>query len=304
MSNPVSTPAQVIDGTRMAQAIRGRMAKAVAEMKDKHNVVPGLAVILVGEDPGSATYVRNKGLACQEVGIYSETFQLPRETTQDELLDLVGRLNADQRFHGILVQLPLPPQIQERPILWAIDPAKDVEGLHPINMGRLVIGEPRFVPCAPAGIQQMLLRSGHDPEGKHVVICGNSTIMGKPLAILLMQSREGAHATVTVCHIRTRNLSDFTRQADILISAMGKPQAITADMVKEGSAVIDVGIIRVKDPSRKRGYRLVGDVDFEGVRHKVAAITPVPGGVGPMTVAMLLVNTLKAAHLTIHPRHN
>ena len=292
--------AQIISGTDIAKEIRAEVAEAVAEMKEKHGVVPGLAAVVVGDDPGSAIYVRNKERACHEAGIFTETSKLPESTTEGELLDLVSRLNKDDRFHGILMQLPLPPQIKEDRILLAIDPDKDIDGLHPMNIGRLVSGEPRFVACTPAGIQQMLLRSGFDPEGKHVVVAGRSNIVGKPVSILLAQKRPGANATVTVCHTRTRNLGEMTRQADILIAAMGSPQAITADMVKEGVVVIDVGINRVDDPSRERGYRLVGDVDFGPVSEKAAAITPVPGGVGPMTIAMLLHNTLKSAQLRIH----
>ena len=292
--------AKIIDGAHIAQEVRAEVAADVQEMLSRHGVTPGLAAVLVGDDPASAIYVRNKGRACQEVGIFSETFHLPQETPQQELLALVERLNGDGRFHGILVQLPLPPQIDEGTITRALDPAKDVDGLHPMNVGRLVEGEPRFIPGTPAGIQQLLLRSGYTPEGKHVVICGRSNIVGKPLAILLMQKREGANATVTLCHTATRDLAAMTRQADILIVAAGRPNTVTAEMVKEGVVVIDVGVNRVPDASQRRGYRLVGDVDFEGVSQVAEAITPVPGGVGPMTIAMLLHNTLHAARLSIH----
>jgi methylenetetrahydrofolate dehydrogenase (NADP+)/methenyltetrahydrofolate cyclohydrolase len=291
--------AVIIDGTKIAQDIRSEVALGVAELQAQHGIVPGLAVVLVGDDPASAVYVRNKGRACQEAGIYSETFKLPKNITQQELLDLVQSLNEDARFHGVLMQLPLPPQINERSVLLALDPDKDVDGLHPVNMGRLVEGEPVFVPCTPGGIQQLLLRTGHRPEGKHLVVCGRSAIVGKPIAILMMQKREGANATVTVCHTGTKDLAQVTRSADILVVAMGRARAITADMVKEGAVVIDVGINRVEDSTRQRGYRMEGDVDFEGVSEKAAAITPVPGGVGPMTVAMLLVNTLKAAERSV-----
>ncbi len=291
--------ATLLDGARIAAEVRGEVAAEVREMQVRHGVTPGLAVVLTGDDPASAVYVRNKGRACQEAGMASESFILPEETTQQELLDLLARLNGDERHHGILVQLPLPPHIDEEQVVRALDPAKDVDGLHPENMGRLVLGSPLFPPCTPAGIQQLLLRSGYAPDGKHVVICGRSSIVGKPLALLLVQKREGANATVTVCHTGTPDVPAVTRQADILVAAAGRPNTITADMVKSGAAVVDVGINRVDDPSRKRGYRLVGDVDFAGVSEVAAAVTPVPGGVGPMTIAMLLSNTLRAARLQV-----
>ena len=226
---------------------------------------------------------------------------MPADTSQDDALAVVQRLNEDARYHGILVQLPLPDQIDEDTVIQSIDPDKDVDGLHPFNMGLLMAGEPRFIPATPSGIQQMLLRTGNDPSGKHVVVCGRSNIVGKPIMNLLMQRKDGANATVSVCHTRTRDLGEMTRQADILIAAVGVPEMITADMVSEGAVVIDVGVNRVDAPERRRGYRLVGDVDFEGVSQKAAAITPVPGGVGPMTIAMLLHNTLNAARWSIHP---
>lgn len=291
--------AKILKGAPIAEEIRAEVAAQAKEIKAQHSVTPGLAAVLVGDNPASATYVRNKERACQEAGLLTETFTLPQQTSQDELQQLVHQLNQDRRFHGILVQLPLPPQIDERRILNSLDPAKDVDGLHPVNMGKLLAGEPSFVPCTPAGIQQLLLRSGYDPAGRHVVVCGRSNIVGKPVAVLLMQKQPGANATVTLCHTGTRNLAHFTRQADILIVAAGRPNTITASMVKEGAVVIDVGVNRVEDPSRRQGYRLVGDVDFEGVAAKAEAITPVPGGVGPMTIAMLLVNTLKAARLSL-----
>ena len=294
--------AKILDGAALAKQVRGEVAAGVAEMQQKHQVTPGLAAVLVGDDPASAIYVRNKGRACDEVGMFSETFRLAASTTQPEIIDLIHQLNNDQRFHGILVQLPLPAQIDEEATIEAVSPAKDVDGIHPFNLGKLVQGSPDFIPGTPAGIQQILLRNGYDPSGKHVVICGRSNIVGKPLATLLMQRRDGSNATVTVCHTRTKNLAEITRQADILVAAMGQPKAITADMVREGVVVIDVGINRVDDATRKQGYRLVGDVDFEGVSEKAEAITPVPGGVGPMTIAMLLVNTLKAARISIHRR--
>ena len=294
--------AKILDGTALAQEVRAEVAQGVLEMGRKHGVTPGLAAILVGDDPASAIYVRNKGRACTEVGMFSETFHLPAETSQEELLALVNRLNRDPRFHGILTQLPLPGHIDEQLVIQALDPNKDIDGLHPHNVGLLVRGQPNFIPGTPAGIQQILLRNDYDPAGMHVVVCGRSDIVGKPLAILLMQRQEGANATVTICHTRTSDLASVTRQADILVAAMGQPGIITADMVKEGAVVVDVGINRVEDASRKSGYRLVGDVDFDGVSKKAEAITPVPGGVGPMTIAMLLVNTLTAARISVHGR--
>jgi len=291
--------AVIIDGTKIARDIRSEVAEGVNELQAQHGIAPGLAVILAGDDPASTIYVRNKGKACAEVGIYSETFRLPNGTTQDEFLDLVKKLNDDTRFHGILAQLPLPRQLDERSIILALDPDKDVDGLHPVNVGRLVKGEPVFVPCTPAGIQRLLLRTGNSPDGKHLVVCGRSEIVGKPIAILMMQKQEGANATVTVCHTGTKNLAEITRSADILVAAMGRARAITGDMVREGAVVIDVGINRVEDSTRQLGYRMEGDVHFEAVSEKAAAITPVPGGVGPMTVAMLLLNTLKAAQRNI-----
>ncbi len=292
--------AKILDGQALAKEIRAEVAVGVAEMQRKHRVTPGLAAVLVGDDPASGIYVRNKRRACDEVGMFSETFLMPADAPQADVLTQVDLLNRDGRFHGILVQLPLPSQVDEQAVIEAVNPDKDVDGIHPFNMGKLAQGRPDFIPGTPAGIQQILLRNGYDPAGRHVVICGRSNIVGRPLAILLMQRQEGANATVTVCHTRTKDLAQFTRQADILVAAMGQPRAITADMVKEGAVVIDVGINRVDDLSRRRGYRLVGDVDFEGVSEKAEAITPVPGGVGPMTIAMLLVNTLAAARISIH----
>ena len=292
--------AKILDGKALAEEIRGEVATGVAEMQQKHSVIPGLAAVLVGDDPASAIYVRNKRRACEEVGMVSDTFLMPADSTNEQVLARVQALNEDPRFHGILVQLPMPPQIDERLITESLDPTKDVDGLHPFNVGKLVQGRANFVPGTPAGIQQILLRNGHDPAGANVVVCGRSDIVGKPMALLLMQRADGANATVTVCHTRTKNLAEITRQADILVAAIGLPSTITADMVKEGAVVIDVGINRVDDASQKRGYRLEGDVDFDAVSKKASAITPVPGGVGPMTIAMLLVNTLTATRLSIH----
>ena len=292
--------AQLIDGKKISAEVRAEVAEGVREMKERLGVTPGLAVVLVGGDPASAVYVRNKQRAATEVGMDAQDVRLPADTSQERLLEHVEELKVDPRFHGILVQLPLPDHIDERTVLDSLDPMKDVDGLHPENAGRLAGGRARFVPATPLGIQQMLVRTGHDPDGKRVVVCGRSEIVGKPVALLLMQRASGANATVTVCHTRTRDLADITLQADILIAAIGRPMSITADMVKEGVTVIDVGVNRIDAPERKRGYRLVGDVDFDAVSEKAAAITPVPGGVGPMTIAMLLHNTLTAARLAVN----
>lgn len=291
--------ASIIDGRKCAQTVRSEVAEEVKILQANYDFTPGLAAILVGENPASAVYVKNKNIACQEVGIFSEIFKLPTDTTQEKLESLIKTLNDDSRFNGILVQLPLPNHLDERSVISVIDPAKDVDCLHPSNLGKLIEGTPTFIPGTPAGIQELLKRSGYNPSGLNAVICGRSNIVGKPAAMLLMQKGEWANATVTVCHTGTTNLSQFTKSADILIAAIGKPKAITADFVKEGAVVIDVGINRIEDTSKRSGYRLVGDVDYEGVFNKVAAITPVPGGVGPMTVAMLLLNTLKSAKYTL-----
>ena len=291
--------AKILDGKATAEQIRLEVATTVADIKAQHRVTPGLAAVLVGDDPASAIYVRNKGRACEEVGIHSQTFHLPADTSQQEVLQLIDKLNRDPVFSGILVQLPLPKHLNESAVLLAVSPNKDVDCLHPTNLGKLAQGEADFLPATPGGVQQLLLRNGFDPGGRHVVICGRSNIVGKPLAIMLMQKKPGANATVTVCHTGTKNMPELARQADILVAAMGRSKAITADMVKEGAVVVDVGINRVDDPSRKSGYRLEGDVDFGPVSEKAAAITPVPGGVGPMTIAMLLVNTVTAARLAI-----
>ena len=287
--------AKILDGVQIAADVRGEVAVAVQAVKDRYQVTPGLAAILTGSDPASTVYVRNKRKACESVGIFSETFHLTAETSQNDLLDLIQKLNRDSRYHGILLQLPLPAHIDEFEVIHAIDPNKDVDGLHPENMGRLVLGNERFTPCTPAGIQEILARSNCSPSGLHAVICGRSNIVGKPLSVLLAQKNVSANATVTLCHTGTTNMGDITRRADILVVAIGRPNAITADMVQPGAIVIDVGINRIEDSSRKRGYRLVGDVDFAGVSEIAGAITPVPGGVGPMTIAMLLRNTSIAA---------
>lgn len=292
--------AKILSGTDLAAEIRAEVADGVVEMHEKHGVTPGLAVVLVGDDPASAVYVNNKRRACEQAGLFSDAAYLPSTAAEDEILATVHRFNEDPRVHGILVQLPLPGGINHHRVIEAINPNKDVDGIHPYNLGKLLQGRPDFAPCTPSGIVELLMRNGHDPEGANVAICGRSEIVGKPLAALLMQRTRGGNATVTVCHTRTRDLPGVTRSADIVVAAMGQPAAITADMVKEGAVVIDVGINRVADPSARRGYRLVGDVEFEGVSRKAAAITPVPGGVGPMTIAMLLRNTLAAARISIH----
>jgi len=287
-------PARIIDGRVISQQIRDEVRSEVERLRAA-GTDPGLAVVLVGENPGSVSYVRGKTRAAEELGIRSETIRLSDTISQDDLLGLVADLNEDERWHGILVQMPLPPHISETAAASAVAVEKDVDGLHPINVGRLFRGEPALLPCTPHGVKQMLVRSGYDPAGKHVVICGRSNLVGKPLAGLLMQKAPGANATVTVCHTGTPDLARFTRDADILVAVMGRPNAISADMVRDGAVVIDVGINRVPDATKKSGSRLVGDVDFGPVAEKAAAITPVPGGVGPMTVAMLLHNTVLAA---------
>jgi methylenetetrahydrofolate dehydrogenase (NADP+)/methenyltetrahydrofolate cyclohydrolase len=287
--------ARIISGTEIAQQVRREISIEVEHLRTKTGAIPGLAAVLVGDDPASQIYVRNKGRACKEVGIHSEAFHLPASFTENKLLDLILELNSSPRFNGILVQLPLPPNIDEKTIIQAISPEKDVDGLHPNNLGRLIEGNPRFVPGTPAGIQQLLLRSGYDTDGKHAVVCGRSNIVGKPMALLLMQKNLGANATVTLCHTGTKDLAKFTKDADILVVATGRPNTIDGSMVKPGVVVIDVGINRIEDSTQKRGYRLAGDVDFESVSKVAEAITPVPGGVGPMTIAMLLQNTLFAA---------
>ena len=293
--------AQLIDGKKIAEEVRAEVAQGVGEIREKHGVIPGLTAVLVGDNPASALYVKMKQEAATKAGMHAQDIRLPADTSQERVMQVVAGLNREDKVHGVLVQLPLPDQIDERQVIAAISPDKDVDGLHPTNVGRLVEGRPRFVPATPAGIQHLLIRSGYDPSGRNVVVCGRSNIVGKPVAILLMQRNEGANATVTVCHTRTRDLPSVTRGADILIAAMGRPRFITADMVKEGVVVIDVGTNRIEAPERKSGFRLVGDVDFDSVSEKAAAITPVPGGVGPMTIAMLLHNTLRAARFSVHP---
>ena len=292
--------AKILSGSELAAEIRAEVATGVVEMQEKHGVTPGLAVVLVGDDAASAVYVNNKRRACEQAGLFSDAVHLPDTASEGEIFAAVEKFNADPRVHGILVQLPLPDGIDEHRVIEAINPDKDVDGIHPYNLGKLLQGRPVFAPCTPSGVVELLMRNGHDPEGASVAICGRSDIVGKPLAALLMRRARGGNATVTVCHTRTRDVAEVTRAADVVVAAMGRPAAITADMVREGAVVIDVGINRVPDASARRGYRLVGDVDFEGVSQKAAAITPVPGGVGPMTIAMLLRNTLTAARISIH----
>ena len=287
--------ARLLDGVVMGKAIRAEVGEEVKGFLAR-GIKPGLAVVLVGEDAASQVYVRSKGKACEEAGMHSVTIRLPAVSSQVELLATIDRLNADPAIHGMLVQLPLPKAMNSDQVLRRIDPRKDVDGFHPENVGKLVTGDPTaFRPATPYGVQQMLIRSGVETRGAHAVIVGRSNIVGKPMANLLIQQGAGGDATVTVCHSRTRDLPGITRQADILVAAIGKPEFVKGDWVKPGAVVIDVGINRVDDTSHPKGYRLVGDVAFEAAREIASAITPVPGGVGPMTIAMLLVNTLQAA---------
>jgi len=289
-------PADIISGTEIAKQIREELKEEIAGLKAEHNLVPGLATVLVGDDPASHVYVGQKEKTSHALGLYSERHDLPTDTAEEALLELVAKLNEDPQIHGILVQLPLPKHINETRVLYAIDPKKDVDGFHPVNLGKLMIGEPDFLPCTPHGIQQLLVRSGVEISGAEVVVVGRSNIVGKPIANILLQKKEGANATVTVCHTRTRHMAAHTRRADILIVAAGRPKAVTADMVKEGVVVIDVGTNEIGRTAEGKRI-LCGDVDFEGVKEKAKAITPVPGGVGPMTITMLMLNTVKAAKL-------
>lgn len=282
--------AEIIDGKALAATFRGQIAEEVSQLKNEKNIIPHLTAVLVGDDPASAVYVRNKQRACEKAGIQSTLKRLTAETSEAELISIVESLNADPGVHGILVQLPLPGHINETAILDVVNPLKDVDAFHPENVGLIVQGRPRYLPCTPYGIQQMILSTKMETAGKHAVILGRSEIVGKPMAMLLIQRGLGADATVTICHSRTQNLNEIVKTADIVIAAIGKPEFVTADMVKPGAIVIDVGINRVDD-------RLVGDVDYEGVKEVASAITPVPGGVGPMTIAMLLKNTLTAARI-------
>ncbi|MBA2565285.1 MAG: bifunctional methylenetetrahydrofolate dehydrogenase/methenyltetrahydrofolate cyclohydrolase FolD [Gemmatimonadetes bacterium] len=286
--------ARILDGKRIAAEVRAEVRARAADLSSA-GVKPGLAFLLVGEDPASAVYVRSKGQACEEAGFHSVTERRPASTTQAEVLELVERFNADDRIHGILVQLPLPDHIDEGAVLESILPAKDVDGFHPVNAGRLSAGADGFVPCTPLGVREILMREGIETRGRHAVVVGRSNIVGRPMASLFLRYGPGGDATVTVCHSRTRDLGEITRQGDILVVAVGRPEMITRDMVRPGAVVLDVGINRVPDPARPGKTRLVGDVDFEGAAEVAAAITPVPGGIGPMTIAMLLSNTVDAA---------
>jgi len=287
--------ATLIDGKSISEAIKAEVREETAALKRDRGITPGLAFILVGENSASQIYVRSKGKSCNDIGFHSITEQLPTSTSQADLLALITRFNEDPAIHGILVQLPLPKQIDEQKIIEAIDYRKDVDGFHPTNVGRLVIGLDCLRPCTPAGIQELLVRTGNDPAGKHVVVVGRSNIVGKPVLNILLQKQSGANAIVTIAHTGAKDLASFTRQADILIAAVGRAEAIHGSMLKPGCVVIDVGINRVPDPSAKLGYRIVGDVHFPSAVEVAAAITPVPGGVGPMTIAMLMKNTLRAA---------
>jgi len=291
--------AKIISGTEVAKEIRSELKEKTAKLKAK-GITPGLVMIRLGDDPASVSYVKGKEQACEEIGIWSETYVLPETATEEELLAKVEEMNKAEHVDGILVQLPVPKHIDADKVLNLIDPAKDVDGFHPINVGKMLIGDPYFMPCTPHGAVELMVRSGNSPEGKHVVICGRSNIVGKPLMAMLVQKKKHANATISVVHTGTKNMAEITRQADILVAAMGSPEVIKADMVKEGAVVIDVGVNRVgekpsvKDPSRMVAI-LKGDVDFEAVKEKASAITPVPGGVGPMTITMLMANTVVAA---------
>ncbi len=289
--------AQIISGTEIAKQIREELKQEIAELKEKHNLIPGLATVLVGEYPASQVYVGAKVKTCEALGVYSERHDLPADTGEEELLALIAKLNKDPKIHGILVQLPLPKHINASRVIYAVDPKKDVDGFHPVSLGKLVIGEPDYLPCTPLGIYQLLIRSGVKIKGAEVVIIGASYIVGKPMNLLLVQEKEGFGATVTLCHILTQDISIHTKRADILIVAVGKPKLITADMVKKGVVVIDVGVNRIGKTAEGKDI-LVGDVDFDAVKEKAKAITPVPGGVGPMTIIMLMLNTVKAAKLS------
>lgn len=290
--------ARIISGTEIASQIREEIRQEVIDLKAQHGIVPGLVTIIVGTNPASISYVTAKQKTAKELGFYSVQEDMPEDISETALLEMIGKYNKDPKIHGILVQLPLPKQVNETKILYAIDPDKDVDGFHPVNVGKLMIGEARFYPCTPYGIQQLLMRSNVQIDGAEVVVVGRSNIVGKPISMMLAQKAKGANATVTMCHTGTRDLTFHTKRADILIVAAGRPKAITADMVKEGVVIIDVGVNRIgMTPEGKA--KLCGDVDFEALKEKAAAITPVPGGVGPMTITMLMFNTVKAAKYTV-----
>ena len=286
--------ARILDGKAIALEMRAELATEITALKAK-GVTPGLGVLLVGDNPASRSYVTAKERACEDVGIYSAETRLPATATHGDIMSVVQSYNADDRIHGILVQLPLPDSSMEQDVIAAIQPEKDVDGFHPISIGRMMLGLPAFLPCTPHGILQILKRSGIPTAGAHVVIVGRSNIVGRPLANMLSQKSDFGNATVTICHTRTKDIGSFTRQADIVVAAAGHPHTVTAEMIRKGAVVIDVGVNRVEDPSAKSGYRLIGDVDFDDVKQKASAVTPVPGGVGPMTITMLLYNTVASA---------
>lgn len=284
----------IIDGKALSQEMREQLKKEASALKD-NGITPGLAVVLIGEDPASKSYVTAKERACESIGILSKDIRLPEDTSQDELLSLVEQLNRDEEIHGILIQLPLPSHISEQEVIMAIDPRKDVDGFHPVNVGKMMLGEECFLPCTPHGILKMLEKAQVETSGKEVVVIGRSNIVGKPIANMLLQKNPQGNATVTLCHTRTKDIKSHTLRADIIVAAVGRPHTLTADMVKDGTVVIDVGVNRVEDSSRERGYRLVGDADFDELKDRCSHITPVPGGVGPMTITMLLFNTIRSA---------
>ncbi|MFC1467925.1 bifunctional methylenetetrahydrofolate dehydrogenase/methenyltetrahydrofolate cyclohydrolase FolD [Verrucomicrobiota bacterium] len=290
--------AKILDGKQIAHDIREELKARVVELKTKE-VTPGLGVLLVGNDPASRSYVTAKERACEEIGLYSNEVTLPETATKDEILAVVEGFNMDDRIHGILVQLPLPDSAMEQAVIEAITPEKDADGFHPISVGKMMLGQETYLPCTPHGILQILKRSGVETNGAHVVVVGRSNIVGRPIANMLSQKTETGNATVTMVHTRTKNMAEMVKQADIIIAAVGRPNTVTADMVKEGAVVIDVGVNRVEDATAKRGYRLKGDVDYEACAEVASAITPVPGGVGPMTITMLLNNTIEAAERTL-----
>jgi methylenetetrahydrofolate dehydrogenase (NADP+)/methenyltetrahydrofolate cyclohydrolase len=289
--------AKIISGTEVAKAIREELKIEVAELKEKHDIVPGLVTILVGEDPASQSYVSAKNKTAHALGIHSEQVTLPADTSEQDLLAIVDKYNKNKNIHGILVQLPLPKHINETNVLYAIDPAKDVDGFHPVNVGKMVVGEECFLPCTPHGILELLVRSGVETSGAEVVVIGRSNIVGKPIANLMLQKRKGGNATVTLCHTRTKDMAAHCKRADIIIAAVGVPKMVTADMVKDGVVIIDVGVNRIGKTAEGKAI-LAGDVDFDAVKEKASYITPVPGGVGPMTITMLMKNTVQAARQT------
>jgi methylenetetrahydrofolate dehydrogenase (NADP+)/methenyltetrahydrofolate cyclohydrolase len=289
--------AKIISGTEVAKTIREELKIEVAELKEKHDIVPGLVTILVGEDPASQSYVSAKNKTAHALGIHSEQVTLPADTSEQDLLAIVEKYNQDKNIHGILVQLPLPKHINETNVLYAIDPAKDVDGFHPVNVGKMVVGEECFLPCTPHGILELLVRSGVETSGAEVVVIGRSNIVGKPIANLMLQKRKGGNATVTLCHTRTKDMAAHCKRADIIIAAVGVPKMVTADMVKDGVVIIDVGVNRIGKTAEGKAI-LAGDVDFDAVKEKASYITPVPGGVGPMTITMLMKNTVQAARQT------